>query len=119
MSNYRRSLHLLREVLSENKELVIGPAFTLVPQLFSLPLFAASLLLACQTIETSPIRYLFIFSIFATFVPHFTSFFLYISPSTFYTTEWRVTTLGQRITRWKEAHRTQSPGLVPHRPSAP
>ena len=119
MGNYRRSLHLLREVLHENKELVIGPAFTLVPQLFSLPLFAASLLLACQTIETSPIRYLFIFSIFASFVPHLTSFFLYISPSTFYTTEWRATALGQRLTRMQEEHHTRPFGLATHRTFEP
>jgi hypothetical protein len=73
--------YLLYEVLNENKEIIIGPAFTLVPQLFSLPLFIASVLLVCQTLETNPIRYLLIMSYFTSFIPQLISFFLYISPS--------------------------------------
>ena len=103
-------LHLLREVIRENKELVIGPAFTLVPQLFSLPLFFASLLLACHTIETSPIRYLFIASSSAVFIPQFLTFFLYITPSTLYSTEWQATGLKQWFTEPRKYFRAKQPG---------
>ena len=93
--------HLLREVLAENKELVIGPAFTLVPQLFSLPLFIASLLLVCQTIETNPIRYLLIISYFTSFIPQVISFSLYISPSSLYSQEWQMTAIRRHLARIK------------------
>lgn len=101
-------LQLLRDVITENKELVIAPTFTLVPQLFSLPIFFASLLLACQTIETSPIRYLFITSCFAAFIPQFLTFFLYIKPSSFYSKQWHSTDLNQRIAGWTKFHRSQT-----------
>ncbi|CAF0816639.1 unnamed protein product [Adineta ricciae] len=91
-------LELFREVLYENKELIIGPAVTLVPQLFSLPLFITSLTLACQTIETSSIRYLIIISYFITFIPQLISFFLYVSPSSLYSHEWHATDLSKRLT---------------------
>ena len=44
---------LIIDVLRENKEVVIGPAITLVPQLFSLPLFISSFILDCQNLEDS------------------------------------------------------------------
>jgi hypothetical protein len=96
---------IMREVLSENSELVIGPAFTLVPQLFSLPLFIASILLTCQNIETSQLRYLLIASHFSSFIPQLISFFLYVSPSSFYSREWHATSMAKRIDALKNCHR--------------
>ena len=93
--------HLVREVLLENRELVIGPAFTIVPQLFSLPLFIASILLVCQTIERNPIRYLLIISYFTAFIPQAISFLLYISPSSLYSQEWQMTHIHRRLARIK------------------
>jgi hypothetical protein len=102
LTRHQNRFYLLREVLSENKELVIGPAFTLVPQLFSLPLFIASILLVCQTIETSPLRYLLIISYFTSFIPQLISFFLYISPSSLYFKEWHATNMSKRIDALKQ-----------------
>jgi hypothetical protein len=92
-------LRLLRNVLIENKELVIGPAFTLVPQLFSLPYFIASLVLQCQNLQGHRLRYLLTVSYFTGFIPQLMSFFLYIWPSSFYMKEWRETKLYQWMTR--------------------
>ena len=90
-------LRFLTHVLVENKELVIGPAFTLLPQLFSLPYFIASLTLRCQNLQSSRFRYLLTVSYLANFVPQLMSFVLYIYPSSFYWQEWRATKIYQRI----------------------
>ena len=95
-------LHLLRSVLAENKELVIGPAFTLLPQLFSLPYFIASLILRCQNLQGTGFRYLLTASYFTTFIPPLMSFRLYISPSSFYTKEWRATSMGKWLMAFKQ-----------------
>ena len=92
-------LRLLKNVLIENKELVIGPAFTLVPQLFSLPYFIAALVLRCQNLQGHRLRYLLTVSYFTSFIPQLMSFFLYIWPSSFYLQQWRATKLYQRMTR--------------------
>jgi hypothetical protein len=84
-------------VLSDNKELVIGPGITVVPQLFSLPLFIISFTLYCQTLENSWVRYLLIVSYFTSFIPQMISFVLYVLPSSFYSTEWHATKIGQWI----------------------
>ena len=69
-------LRLLRSVWTENKELVIGPAFTLVPQLFSLPYFIASLILRCQNLQGDRLRYLLTVSYLTGFIPQLLSFVL-------------------------------------------
>ena len=92
-------LRLLRSVWTENKELVIGPAFTLVPQVFSLPYFIASLILRCQNLQNDRLRYLLMFSYFMSFIPQLMTFALYISPSSFYTEEWRATNLYRWLKR--------------------
>jgi hypothetical protein len=74
-------LLLFRDVLIENKELILGPGITLIPQLFSLPFLIISIAFACQDIETSSIRYLLIISYLTIFIPLLTTFFLYISLS--------------------------------------
>ena len=101
-------LRLLRTVLAENKELVVGPAFTLIPQLFSLPYFIALLILRCQNIQTSGLRYLLIASYLPTFVPPLMSFLLYISPSSFYSQEWRATSLSKWLVAFKRRHEVPS-----------
>ncbi|CAF1296853.1 unnamed protein product, partial [Adineta ricciae] len=89
--------HLLINVLIEKKELIIAPAFTLIPQIFSLPFFIASFSLQCKNIQSHHLRYVLIGSYFTTFIPQLTSFFLYIAPSSYYSKEWRTTFIGQRI----------------------
>ena len=46
--NLRQRIHFILSVLNEKKELVIGPGTTLIPQLFSLPLFISSFTLDCR-----------------------------------------------------------------------
>lgn len=94
------------DVLSENKEFVIGPAITLVPQLFSLPLLVSALVLGCRTLEDSWLRHFLIVSYWISLTPQWTSFFLYIVPSSLYWSEWRKTSVG----RWMSSvrHRDKS-----------
>ena len=95
--NIRHRLRLIIDVLSENKEFVLGPGITLVPQLFSLPLFISSFVLDCQNLEESSLRPFLIVSYWISFTPQWTSFVLYISPSSFYSNQWRKTDLGRWI----------------------
>ena len=102
-------LRWMSDVLWENKELIIGPAITLVPQSFSIPLFLATLLLDCQNLEHSWLRYLLIACYWISLTPQWTSFFLYISPSSSYSNEWRKTKICQWIShrfRWDQAPAT-------------
>jgi hypothetical protein len=94
---FRTHLCLVFEVLRENKELIIGPGITLVPQLFSLPLFVISFTLYCQNLESSQVRYLLIASYFTSFIPQLISFMLYILPSSFYSTQWHSTKMSKWI----------------------
>ena len=71
----RRRFHLIVDVLRENKEFIIGPAITLVPQLFSLPLFISSFLFNCQNLEESWLRHFLIVSYWISLTPQWTSFF--------------------------------------------
>ena len=96
--NFVGRIRFILTVLNENRELVIGPGLTLIPQLFSLPLFISSFTVDCQNIENSWIRFLLITSYWTSFTPQIISFFLYISPSSFYSDEWRKTQFRQRIT---------------------
>jgi hypothetical protein len=98
-------LLFLRDVLIENKELILGPGITLIPQLFSLPLLIISIVFACQNIETNSIRYLLIISYLTSFIPQLTSYFLYISPSSFYKQEWRLT----KLRKWFQSFRREEP----------
>jgi hypothetical protein len=93
---FRTRLRLVFEVLRENKELIIGPGITVVPQLFSLPLFVISFTLYCQNLENSWMRYLLIASYFTSFIPQLISFMLYILPSSFYSTQWH----GTKMSKW-------------------
>jgi hypothetical protein len=101
----KNRLLFLRDVLIENKELILGPGITLIPQLFSLPLLIISIAFACQDIETNSIRYLLIISYIISFIPQLTSYFLYISPSSFYKHEWHLT----KLSKWFQSFRQQDP----------
>jgi hypothetical protein len=94
--NVRERLRLIIDVLSENKEFVLGPAITLVPQLFSLPLFISSFILDCRNLDGSWLRHFLIVSYWISFTPQWTSFLLYIAPSSLFSSEWRRTT----VRRW-------------------
>jgi hypothetical protein len=104
-------LSLLRDVLIENKELIIGPGVTLIPQLFSLPLLIVSIIFACKEIEKSSLRYLLITSYLTTFIPQLTSFFLYIYPSSFYIQEWRLTNLNKWFESFKSRRQEDSSAM--------
>ena len=96
----RNRLNVLRDVLSEHKEMIARPMITLIPSffsLFSLPIFIISLSLGCQNLETSRSRYLLITSYFISFIPQLSTFFLYILPSTFYSKEWQSTVTARRV----------------------
>jgi hypothetical protein len=97
----KNRLLFFHDGLIENKELVLGTGITLIPQLFSLPLLIISIAFACQDIETNSIRYLLIIS----FIPQLTSYFLYISPSSFYKHEWHLT----KLSKWFQSFRRQDP----------
>jgi hypothetical protein len=102
--NMRGRSRLIVDVLSENKEFVLGPAITLVPQLFSLPLFIASFTFNCHNLEDSWLRYFLIMSYWVSFTPQWTSFYLYIVPSSLYSNEWRQTNIGRWISNLLHRH---------------
>lgn len=104
----KRSIRFVINVLREHKELVIGPGISLIPQLFSLPLIIFSFSLACQNIENSWLRYLFIASYWISLIPQLISFFLYISPSSFYLSEWYKTTMAKSMRRIWFRHPTET-----------
>ena len=113
--NIRVRLRLIVDVLRENREFVIGPAITLIPQLFSLPLFISSFIFNCQNLEDSWLRHFLIVSYWISFTPQWSSFFLYISPSSFYLSEWRQTHLGRWMTHLPHRHpaaRTKAPAAI-------
>jgi hypothetical protein len=100
--NTQNKFRLLTDVFIENKEFIVAPAFTLIPQFFSLPFFIASFSMACQNFHGSRLRYLLITSYMTTFIPQLISFFLYISPSSFYLNEWHETKISKRILTLKQ-----------------
>lgn len=99
--NLRSRFRLVQVVLRENKELVIGPGITLVPQLFSLPLLVISFTSNCDSVENNKLRYVLITSYFVSFTPQLISFLLYVLPSSFYSNEWNATSIGKWINRNK------------------
>lgn len=98
-AKYRRH-HAVREVLTENKELIARPAITLIPSLFSLfslPLFIMAFSLVCQNLEQHPLRHLLLVFYLLIFIPSVMTFILYIYPSSFYCDQWWKTKMSQRI----------------------
>ncbi len=104
-------LNLLRDVFSDNKEMITRPTITLIPSifsLFSLPLFITSFSLGCRNIESSPLRYPLIVFYFISFIPQIITFFLYVYPSSLYFNEWRLTRMGQWIAALRKKSSVQN-----------
>jgi hypothetical protein len=97
--NTRTTFRAYIDLLMENKELILAPLVTMLPQLFSLPQFILSFSLACQEFEVDWQRYLLIISYFITYIPQVLSYKLYISPSTFYKNEFHTTLLKKKINK--------------------
>ena len=93
ISNARKAFRAYINLLVENKELILGPAITMVPQLFSLPQFIFSFSLACKEFNVDWQRYLLIIFYFITYLPQVLLYKLYISPSSFYRDEFHATKL--------------------------
>jgi hypothetical protein len=94
-------LHLLRDILNDNKEIITRPTIALIPSifaLFSLPLFILSFSLSCQNLESNPMRYPMIAFYVISFIPQIITFLLYVYPSSLYFNEWHLTKIGQWIT---------------------
>ena len=87
--------------LGKNKELILAPSVTMLPQLFALPQFILSFSLACQEFNVAWQRYLLIISFFMVYLPQVISYKLYISPSSFYKEEFEATKLGIKIAKWR------------------
>ena len=100
-SDMRVTLRTYYSLLSDNKELILAPSVTMLPQLFALPQFILSFSLACQEFNVNWQRYLLIISYFITYLPQVLSYKLYISPSSFYKNEFHATKLYKRISQWR------------------
>ena len=85
------------DLWSKNKELVLAPLVTILPQLFSLPQFILSFSLACQEFKIAWHRYLLIISYFIIYTPQVFSYQLYIRPSSFYKEEFHATKLYHKV----------------------
>jgi hypothetical protein len=101
-TNTKSTFRVYVDLLTENKELILAPSVTMLPQLFSLPQFILSFTLACQEFKVNWQRYLLIISYFITYLPQVFSYKLYISPSTLYKNEFHATNLGNKINKWKK-----------------
>jgi hypothetical protein len=102
LSNMRVTFHSYRNIFTENKELILAPLITMLPQLLSLPHFILSFSLACEEFNVNWQRYLLIVSYFITYLPQVLSYKLYVSPSSFYRNEFNATKLGQKIIKWRK-----------------
>jgi len=100
-SNMRLTMRTYVNLFSENKELILAPLVTMLPQLFALPQFILSFSLACQEFNINWQRYLLIISYFITYLPQVLSYKLYISPSSFYKDEFHATKLYKTVVRWQ------------------
>ena len=112
--NLQGRVRFVLSVLNENKELVIGPGITLIPQLFSLPLFISSFTLNCQNIENNWLRHLLITSYWISFTPQLISFFLYVTPSSLYSDEWRKTKVARWINSIVSSHQSERTTATTH-----
>ncbi len=100
-SNMRLTMRTYVNLFCENKELILAPLVTMLPQIFALPQFILSFSLACQEFNVNWQRYLLIISYFITYLPQVLSYKLYISPSSFYKNEFHATELYKRVVRWR------------------
>jgi hypothetical protein len=102
-TNVRSTFRAYIGLLILKKELILAPLITMLPQLFTLPQFILSYLLACQEFKVNWLHYLLITSYyFANYTPQALSYTLYISPSTFYKKEYRATNFYKKISKWRQ-----------------
>jgi hypothetical protein len=97
--NARMTLGVYLDLWVKNKDLIMAPLATMVPQLFSLPQLIISFSLSCQELKIDWQRYLLIISYFVLYLPQVLSYKLYISPSSFYKEEFHSTKLNKRISQ--------------------
>jgi len=97
--NLRMAFGVYIDLWIKNKDLILAPSATMVPQLFSLPQFILSFSLACQEFNVGWQLYLLIISYFVMYLPQVLLYKLYVSPSSFYTEEFHATKLNQRISK--------------------
>jgi hypothetical protein len=90
-SSFGSRVRSIMTILKHNQEFIIGPAITLVPQLFLLPKLVVTMLLRCQSLDDSFLRYLLIAAMWMTCLPQSVSFWLHITPSSFFMQQWRHT----------------------------
>ncbi len=95
--NVRMTLGVYVDLWIKNKDLIMAPLATMVPQLFSLPQLIISFSLSCQEFKIDWQRYLLIIFYFVLYLPQVLSYKLYVSPSSFYKEEFHATKLNQRI----------------------
>jgi hypothetical protein len=100
--NVRSTFRAYIDLLILKKELILAPLITMLPQVFTLPQFILSFLLACQEFNVDWQRYLLITSYFVNYLPQALSYTLYISPSTFYKKEYRATNFHKKINKWRQ-----------------
>ncbi len=97
--NARMTWGVYLDLWVKNKDLIMAPLATMVPQLFSLPQLIISFSLSCQEFKIDWQRYLLIISYFILYFPQVLSYKLYVSPSSFYKEEFHATKLNQRISQ--------------------
>jgi hypothetical protein len=97
--NVGMTLGVYLDLWTKNKDLIMAPLATMVPQLFSLPQLIISFSLSCQEFKIGWQRYLLIISYFILYLPQVLSYKLYVSPSSFYKEEFHATKLNQRISQ--------------------
>ncbi len=97
--NTRMTLAVYLDLWVKNKDRIMPPLATMVPQLFSLPQLIISFSLSCQEFKIDWKRYLLIISYFILYLPQVLSYKIYVSPSSFYQEEFHATKLHQRISQ--------------------
>ncbi len=97
--NVRMTLGVYLDLWIKNKDLIMAPLATMVPQLFSLPQLIIAFSLSCQEFKLDWQRYLLIISYFILYFPQVLSYKLYVSPSSLYKEEFHATKLNKRISQ--------------------
>ena len=95
----RITLGVYLDLWIKNKDLIMAPLATMVPQLFSLPQLIISFSLSCQELKIDWQRYLLIISYFFLYSPQVFSYKLYVSPSSFFKEEFYATKLNKLISQ--------------------
>jgi hypothetical protein len=100
--NVRMTLGVYLDLWVKNKDLIMAPLATMVPQLFSIPQLIISFSLVCQEFKIDWKRYLLIISYFLLYLPQVLTYKLYVSPSSFYKEEFHASKLNQRISQLRD-----------------